>query len=169
MRPYDKHAYDLPMNAANSPTLSFVMHEVARLLRKRFEQRARQLGLTRSQWHAMAHLAQHEGIHQGALADILEIEPITLVRILDRLEERGLIERRRHPKDRRIRLLYLTEAARAPLETMRKLGDLTRGEALAGISQQEREQLLQTLTRMKINLIGACNTPVDDDRALSHG
>ena len=96
----------------NAPTLGFLLHDVARLLRKRFEQRARDLGLTRSQWQTLAYLNRNEGIHQSGLADILEIEPITLVRILDRLEERGLVERRRHPTDRRIWLLYLKDAAR---------------------------------------------------------
>jgi len=76
----------------------FLLHDVARQLRKRFEQRAKCLGLTRSQWQTLAHLSNNEGIHQAGLAEILEIEPITLVRILDKLEERGLVERRRHPK-----------------------------------------------------------------------
>src|SRR5919205_2079152 len=88
-------------------TLGFLLHDAARLLRKRFEQNARGLGLTRSQWQVLAHLAEREGIHQGALAEILEVEPITLVRILDRLQTAGFVERRLHEKDRRVRLLYL--------------------------------------------------------------
>jgi MarR family transcriptional regulator for hemolysin len=84
----------------NNPTLGFLLHDVARLLRKRFEQRAKSHGLTRSQWQALAYLSKNEGIHQSGLAEILEIEPITLVRILDRLAERGLVERRPHPTDR---------------------------------------------------------------------
>src|SRR5215475_11511096 len=97
--------------ASSQPTLGFILHDAARLLRKRFEQHARGLGLTRSQFQALAYLATNEGIHQGGLADLLDIEPITLVRILDRLEARSLIERRAHPTDRRIRLLYLTPKA----------------------------------------------------------
>src|ERR1044071_1091741 len=81
--------------------LGFLLHDVARLMRKRFEQNARDLGLTRSQCQVLAHLARNEGIHQGALAELLEIEPITLTRILDRLEEGGLVERLRHPQERR--------------------------------------------------------------------
>src|SRR3954454_6566900 len=114
----------------NPPTLGFILHDVARFLRKRFEQRARELGLTRSQWQVLAFLAPNEGIHQGGLADILEIEPITLVRILDKLESRALIERRQHPTDRRIWLLHLTADAHPILARMRELGDLTRSEAL---------------------------------------
>ncbi|WP_307437096.1 MarR family winged helix-turn-helix transcriptional regulator [Labrys monachus] len=150
------------------PTLGFLLHDVARLLRKRFEQRARDLGLTRSQWQALAYLAQNEGIHQGGLADILEIEPITLVRILDKLEARGLVERRQHAADRRIWLLFLTPAAHPILTTIRGIGEATRGEALTGISDQDRIQLLNTLTIMKTNLLEACRLPVDGKEA-EHG
>lgn len=144
-----------------TPTLGFLLHDVARLLRKRFEQRARGLGLTRSQWQTLAYLANNEGIHQGGLADILEVEPITLVRILDKLSERGLIERRQHPTDRRVWLLYLREDARPLLDVMREVGDVTRGEALEGISADDREKLFGMLATMKINLLEACRLPVD--------
>ncbi|MGO7675379.1 MarR family transcriptional regulator, partial [Rhizobium ruizarguesonis] len=69
------------------------------------------LGLTRSQWQTLAYLSNNEGIHQVGLAEILEVEPITLVRILYKLAERGLIERRQHPTDRRIWLLYMRDEA----------------------------------------------------------
>jgi DNA-binding MarR family transcriptional regulator len=140
----------------NQPTLGFLLHDVARLLRKRFEQRARGIGLTRSQWQVLAYLSLNEGIHQGGLAEILEIEAITLVRLLDKLEQRGLIERRRHATDRRIRLLHLTPQAHPLLEQMRELGDLTRGEALLGIPLPDQEQLLRLLSLMKTNLLDAC-------------
>jgi MarR family transcriptional regulator, transcriptional regulator for hemolysin len=143
----------------SQPTLGFVLHDVARLLRKRFEQRARGIGLTRSQWQCLAFLAPNEGIHQGGLAEILEIEPITLGRILDKLEARGLIERRAHPTDRRIRLLYLTPDALPLLDWMRELGDITRSEALDGLHDAEREQLLGMLTHIKKNLVEACAKP----------
>jgi len=77
----------------DSPALGFLLHEVARLLRKRFEQNARDSGLTRSQWQVLTYLAQNEGINQKGLAELLEIEPITLGRIVDKLEILGLIER----------------------------------------------------------------------------
>src|SRR5215475_11251589 len=115
---------------ASAPTLGFVLHEVARLLKRSFERRAKALGLTRSQWQTLVYLNVHEGIHQAKLADILEIESITLVRILDKLEARGLIERRRHPSDRRIWQLYLLDEARPLIAEMQKIGDATRAEAL---------------------------------------
>ena len=151
--------------SSSPPTLGFVLHDVARLLRKRFEQRVRSLGLTRSQWQVLVHLAQHEGINQVGLADILEIEPITLLRILERLEAAGLVERRSHDIDRRVRLLYLTPRRGLRSTRCAQLGELTRGEALAGIPGEDRERLLQTLCTMKTNLIRACSSPVERTRS----
>src|SRR3954447_25460282 len=91
--------------------LGFLLHDVARLLRTRFDQRARVLGLSRAQWSVLAHLSRNEGIRQNALADILEVEPITLARLLDRLEESGMVERRVDPNDRRARRLFVCPAA----------------------------------------------------------
>src|SRR5271154_2774098 len=133
-------------------TLGFLLHEVARLMRKRFEQKARNSGLTRSQWQAIAYLSKHEGIHQAALAELLEIEPITLVRILDKLADRGLIERRQHQTDRRVWLLFLKEAARPLLHEMQPLGEATRAEALSGVSAEDCDRLVHTLEIMKTNL-----------------
>ena len=79
----------------NAPPLGFLLHDVARLLRKRFEQNARGSGLTRSQWQVLAYLSKNEGINQAGLAELLDVEPITLGRIADRLEAMKLIER--HP------------------------------------------------------------------------
>jgi DNA-binding MarR family transcriptional regulator len=153
------------------PTLGFILHDVARFLRKRFEQHAGDLGLTRSQYQALAYLALNEGIHQSGLADILDIESITLVRILDKLQARGLIERRQHPSDRRIWQLFLTAKAHPILGKMRELGDVTRSEALAGLSDSEREQLLRTLSLMKKNLVEACGQPAQTFEAeeMSNG
>lgn len=150
------------------PTLGFQLHEVARLLRKRFEQRARSTGLTRSQWQAIAFLARNEGIHQAGLAELLEVEPITLGRIIDRLVERGLVERRQHPTDRRIWLLFLKDAARPLLSTLETLGEATRADALDGLSDADRDKLSQILTLMKSNLMTAVRSPVDEKEAL-HG
>ena len=146
----------------NSPSSSvgFLLHDVARLIRKRFEQRAAPLGFTRSQWQVLVHLAKNEGIHQAGLADILEVEPITLVRLLDKLEARGLVERRQHPTDRRLWLLHLTPDAQSSLAPLRRIGDVTRSEALDGISEADREQLVRILSSMKANLAEACSLPV---------
>jgi MarR family transcriptional regulator for hemolysin len=147
------------------PTLGFLLHETARLLRKRFEQRAKATGLTRAQWQAIAYLARNEGIHQAGLAELLEVEPITLGRIIDKLAERDLVERRQHPTDRRTWLLFLKDAARPLLSTLEKLGDATRAEALDGVSEEDRDRLSQILSLMKSNLAAACRSPVEDKEA----
>jgi MarR family transcriptional regulator, transcriptional regulator for hemolysin len=135
-------------------TLGFVLNDVARLMRKRFEQRARvaALGLTRAQAAVLANLARQEGINQAALAQLLELEPITLARLLDRLQAVALIERRADPKDRRAHLLYLTEAAYPLLDRIFALAAEVREDALAGVAEADRNRLLDLLIEMKANL-----------------
>ena len=150
-------------------SLGFLLHDVARLLRKRFEQKAKGLGLTRSQWQILAHLAQNDGIQQGMLADLLELEPISLVRILDRLEQSGFVERRAHPKDRRIWQLYLQAKAYPLLEQMREIGSETKSEALEGVSRTDRDRLVHVLTQMKSNLASATSRSAQDAKRLGNG
>jgi MarR family transcriptional regulator, transcriptional regulator for hemolysin len=133
-------------------SFGFLLHDIARLMRKRFDQRARGLGLTRAQWQVLAHLARHEGISQAGLADIIEIKPITLGRLIDRMAEAGWVERRAHHSDRRVRQLYLTGKAEPVFARMRALADETRAEALAGLSPDERERLTATLVGIRSNL-----------------
>ena len=150
-------------------TLGFVLHDVARLMRKRFEQRSRHIGLTRSQWHVLAILSKNEGIYQKGLADLLEIEPVTLVRLLDKMEKRGLIERRPHPTDRRVTQLFLTPEAVPLLEVLRGVGAQTRAEAMADFTPQQEQQLHDLLTRMREHMLHACDQPVDVNAEVSHG
>jgi MarR family transcriptional regulator, transcriptional regulator for hemolysin len=151
------------------PTLAFLLHDVARLLKKRLERNSGGSGLTRSQWQILAYLAQNEGINQKGLAELLEIEPITLGRIVDKLEMLGLIERHPHPTDRRTWLLHFVEAARPKLELIRELGDATHREALAGISEDDGRCLLRTLEAMKANLTEACEAPIAGQERANHG
>jgi MarR family transcriptional regulator, transcriptional regulator for hemolysin len=150
---------DDDLTEANTQNLGFLLHDVARLLKKRFEQNSRGSGLTRSQWQVLAYLARNEGINQTGLAELLDVESITLSRIVDKLEAMGLIERFPHPSDRRVWLLNLTASARPKLAQIRKLGDLTRGEALAGVPEKDRDALVKTLTLLKRNLTAACDLP----------
>jgi DNA-binding MarR family transcriptional regulator len=139
------------------------------LLRKRFEQNARDSGLTRSQWQVLTYLARNEGINQKGLAELLEIEPITLGRIVDKLEVLRLIRRSSDPTDRRRWLLHLMPAARARLERTRDYDDVTRGEALVGVSEDNRQQLLKTLQALKENLTQACDVPLAGEKRASDG
>ena len=134
------------------PVFGFLVHDISRMLRKRFDRRARDIGLTKSQWIVLAHLARHEGIHQGGLADILELEPATLARHLDRLEDTGWIERRPDPSDRRAWRLHLTGKATPVLEKMGDLVEIITQEALAGLSREERERLQAQLLTIRANL-----------------
>jgi MarR family transcriptional regulator, transcriptional regulator for hemolysin len=153
----------------NTPTLGFLLHDVARLLRKRFEQNARGSGLTRSQWQVLAYLSWNDGIHQNGLAELLDVEPITLGRIVDKLEACGLVERHPHPTDRRVHLLRLTAAAGPKLALMQELGDITRGEALAGVSEAERARLMEVLQHLRSNLVEACDAPAATRQRASAG
>jgi MarR family transcriptional regulator for hemolysin len=135
-------------------TIGFLLNDAARLMRKDFERRTRSVGLTRAQWQTLFHLARNEGCNQVTLADLLEVEPITLARVVDKLEACGLVERRPDPSDRRARLLFLGERAHPLLEELRTLGAETREIALAGISEDERTLLMTLLTKMRANLAG---------------
>jgi MarR family transcriptional regulator, transcriptional regulator for hemolysin len=134
-------------------SFGYVLFETARLLSKRFDQRARSLGLTRAQCQVLSRLALHEGINQAGLAELLELEPISLARCLDRLEQAGWIERRLDPADRRARLLYMTEKARPVFDRIMELAYDVRMEALVGLAEDERDRLLAMLQHVRRNLI----------------
>ena len=156
----------------SEPTLGFLVHDVARLLRKRLEQRARAagIGLSRAQWQVLANIARCEGINQAGLAGILDIEPITLARLLDRLELMGFVERRLDPRDRRQRNLFLTDLAWPELERVRQLGAEVREEALAGLDAPSRQRLLEDLGGIKANLQAVlAHGDGDEKGALRHG
>lgn len=134
-------------------SLGFLLGDVSRLIRLRFDERARDLDLTRAQWRVLAQLRRREGISQRALADILEIENITLTRHIDRLESKGLVERRADPNDRRVRTLHFKPKTAAILGQMRALSEVTRAEALKGISEHDAERLIDTLIKIKENMV----------------
>src|SRR5947209_18989592 len=134
-------------------SFGFLVHDVARLFGRRFNQRALLfLGLTRAQCKVLGYLARNEGINQAGLADLLEIKPMTLVRQIDRMEEDGWIERRADPADRRARRLYLTAKARPVLGRVWNVANDTRDEALARLTPQEAEQLIDFLYRVHATL-----------------
>jgi DNA-binding MarR family transcriptional regulator len=132
--------------------VGFLLHDVSRLLRTRFDRRARALGLTRAQWRVLAHLAPRQGINQSSLAEILEVENITLGRHIDRLEDTDWVVRRRDPGDRRAWRLFLTEKSRPVLDQMEVLATETQEEAMAGLPDGERDRLLKLLLTMKRNM-----------------
>ncbi|HEV2629809.1 MAG TPA: MarR family winged helix-turn-helix transcriptional regulator [Pseudolabrys sp.] len=131
--------------------------DVARMLKTYADQRARQFGISRAQWTVLIRLDRCEGLKQSELAEMLDLQPISLTRLLDRLAANGLIERRPDPHDRRANRLYLTPAARPLIEELSHLGEDMMTTVLEGIDDASREQLLRELGVMKDNLRAAIN------------
>jgi MarR family transcriptional regulator for hemolysin len=132
--------------------LAFALNDVARLLRTHADQRAAQFGASRAKWAVLARLDRFEGIKQSELADMLDLQPITLTRLLDGLCEAGMVERRPDPADRRAKRLFLTAAARPLLESLSVVGEDLMATALYGLAPSEVEALRAGLMVMKENL-----------------
>lgn len=147
-----------------SDSIGFLIGDVSRLIRRRFDERARSLGSTRAQWKTLLILSRNEGINQGQLADLLEVEPITLSRMIDRLEEAELVERRRAPDDRRAWQVFLTPAAQPILRQLRAHADALTEAAFEGIGDADRARLADTLARIRDNLLHP-----DFAREVAHG
>ena len=143
-----------PKQPAVGRTFGFLVHDVARLLKRHFERRARQTGLpiTRRQAAVMIYVSRHEGVSQAEVAALLDIEPIALVRLLDKLCEEGLVERRAHPTDRRVRTLWLTVAAQPVLGRILRINQDIREEAFDGLAPSARDALIDALALVKGNL-----------------
>jgi MarR family transcriptional regulator for hemolysin len=134
---------------------AFLISDVARLLRNHADQRARQFGMTRAQWAVLARLESNEGLKQSELADMLDLQPITLTRLADRLCANGLIERRVDPDDRRAKRLYLTPAARPLMDRLAELGQDMMKTVLEGFDLATIERMILELSQAKENLKGA--------------
>jgi MarR family transcriptional regulator for hemolysin len=130
----------------------FLLSETTRRYVLRFEQRARAISLTLPQCKVLVRLETDKGVSQTKLAEFVGVEPMTMVRILDRMEADGLVERRPDPEDRRARRLYLTRKAKPVLDRIWHLAELTRAETFAGISRQEREDFIGVLERVYSNV-----------------
>ncbi len=134
-------------------SLGFLVHDIARLLRRNFNRGVQVLGLTQTQWRVIAQLSRNEGINQVTLADILEIQPISLARLIDRMQAAGLIERRPDPRDRRAVQLYLTKDAQPILGALRKQAAETQRHALGAMTEDGHERLIDALQMLKRNLL----------------
>jgi MarR family transcriptional regulator for hemolysin len=131
----------------------FLLKDVSRLYVQRFEQRAAVHGLTLPQCRALIHLANSEGISQVQLAELTDIEPMSLVRILDRMEADGLVERRNDPADRRARCLYLKPKAKRVVDDIWELVEITRREAFAGMPKKHADLLVSLLGKVQSNFL----------------
>ena len=139
-------------SAIPEQSIGFLLSDVSRLLRRDFDRRVRELHLTQAQWRAIAQLSREDGIRQTTLADRLEVQPITLARLIDRMQSAGWVSREPDPDDRRATLLYLTDKAQPILAQMRRHADEAIEEVFAGVSATARKALRSALIRMKQNL-----------------
>jgi MarR family transcriptional regulator for hemolysin len=135
-----------------SREIGFALNDVARLMRTYADQRAREFNTTRAQWAVLVRLQRCEGVKQAELADSLDLSPITLGRLIDKLTASGLVERRDDAHDRRAHRLFLTDKATPALEQLGVLGEELMSRALEGISPHAMETLRQSLERIRSNL-----------------
>ena len=149
-----------------SESLGYLIADTGRLIRKAFDERARVIGITRSQWRLLGNLMRQPGLKQMQLAELLEVEPISLSRMVDRLQDAGMVERRADPNDRRAWCLFLTEKAEPLILQLRSVSDGLHEQALAGFVEAEREVLDELLERIRANLNGSDDAP---EKAVVNG
>lgn len=140
------------MTKAEDISFGYLLNDVTLLFRKHFDRRAVKFGLTRAQWRATKMLYYREGLRQTELAELLEMEPIAVGRVIDRLQAAGFVERRPDPKDRRAWRLYVTDQSRAVIADMELIAQGVRKDATQGITVPELQQALDVISRMKDNL-----------------
>ncbi|WP_018992454.1 MarR family winged helix-turn-helix transcriptional regulator [Aromatoleum toluclasticum] len=138
--------------ALSEISFTLLLADAARQMRHSFVATLHDSPLTLARARVLIHLERNEGIRQVALAELLEIQPMTLVRMIDQLTSEGLVERRPDPADRRAHRLYLTESARPQLEIIAEVGVAVREKALAGMTEAERAQTIALLERICRNL-----------------
>lgn len=140
------------MKNDGSQSLGFLLHDAARLLRKRFEDRASGYGLSSAQWRLLVRLVREEGVPQARLAEFLEIEPISVSRLLDRMEQNGWVVRRQDRSDRRVRMIYPTEKSRQAFAHVKSLAGEVYEYALRGMPEANRKALMEGLAMLVENL-----------------
>lgn len=140
------------MTEARPSNTFYVVHDLARFLRRYFAEVAREHGLTLTQWRALGALAHDDGLSQSALAARIDSDPMTLSTMIERLEARGLVRREADPEDSRAKIVWLTEQAHGLVGDMRALAEKAQAKAFAGISSSERETAIRVLARMRDNL-----------------
>jgi MarR family transcriptional regulator, transcriptional regulator for hemolysin len=146
------------MQAALDNDFLFLLYDVARTMRTRADQRARARGMTRAQWVILARLERQPGLTQNEMAAIVEVEPITIARLVDRLEARGLVERKADPRDRRVWRLHLTPAAAPVLREINKYRTEINELITAGMGPATQKIIKDGLLQMKANLAAEVRT-----------
>ena len=132
--------------------IAFLINDVGRMLRTYADQEVRRFGMTRAQWAVLSRVARSEGLKQTELAELLDLQPITLTRLIDRLCESGMIERRADPNDRRAKRLFLTPAAKPLMDRLDTLAEELMGTVLEGLAPAETDLMLGHLGGVRENL-----------------
>lgn len=133
-------------------SIGYLLNDVTLLFRKHFDRRAVAFGLTRAQWRATKMLYHREGMRQNELAEALEMEPIAVGRVIDRLQAAGFVERRADPHDRRAWRLHVTAQAHEVVDDMERIARELRRDATRGIDYEELRAALAVIERIKVNL-----------------
>ncbi|MEO7432218.1 MAG: MarR family transcriptional regulator [Dokdonella sp.] len=154
------------MTQATDSTFAYLMQDVTRHLRTHFDRRAVRFKLTRAQWRALKAIRRKEGLSQTELADFLDMQPIPVGRVIDRLEKTGYVERRADPGDRRRWSLYLTAKANAVVAEMEIIAKGLRDDALSNVKREDFETLVRVLAQIKDNLVALDGAP-NQERAAS--
>jgi len=138
--------------ASEQDSLGFLLADVSRMMRQAFQKRLEGSSLTLAQARALVYLARHQGVRQIDLAEMLEVQPITLARLVDQLAEAGLVERHSDAADRRAYRMFLTAAATPHLAAIREVGALLQADVMRGLDKQEAASVLIALGKMRRNL-----------------
>ncbi|WP_324780700.1 MarR family winged helix-turn-helix transcriptional regulator [Thiobacillus sedimenti] len=148
--------------SSRQESLGFLLADVSRLMRQAFSQRLEGSALTLAQARALIYVSRNEGLRQVELADMLEIQPISLARLIDQLADAGLVERRPDPADRRAYQLFLKPAATAELAAIEAVTASIRRDALAGIAKPQADAVLAALKTMRANLAALPRRPTKE-------
>ncbi len=132
--------------------LGLLIHDVARLMRMRFQEKGNQYGLSSVQWGLLFRLMKEDGVPQARLAEFLEVEPISVSRMVDRMAENGWVVRRAGRMDRRVRMIHITQKAREACDSIRQISTSVYDEALLDMAEDERRVLVGALNKMAANL-----------------
>lgn len=138
--------------ASNSSTIGYLIADLSRLYGRVFDRRAAHLGLTRVQWRALKRIHQAEGITQTALADLMDMEPIAVGRVIDRLQKSGFVERRSDPNDRRVWRLHLSSQSTQIMDAIEEVSAGVREDSVAGVDPDELQTTLKVLSQIRETL-----------------
>lgn len=140
----------MPSNPDRS--IGFLVGDCSRMLRRSFNERVMVAGLTQAQWRALVHLSRNEGLNQVSLAELLEVQPITVARLIDKLVANGFVERRPDPNDRRAQRLFLSSTSMPLLDQLWETANALHEFAYDGMTAEEQHLLIELLIKLRSNL-----------------